>query len=280
MAHAPSPTLTLNNGLQMPQLGLGTYTLNGRAGTDAVIAAADIGYRLFDTAFRYGNEAAVGAGVNAAERASRRAVRHDQVRRRVPRRRAGTWRPRRFTAAHGPRLRRLAADPLAAAEARPLRRHLEDVRAVARCWQDQVDRRVELQARAPRPTAQRHRHRAGCQPDRARPHTRRESKLARTTKRTASSRKPGAHSAALARPHFRNPTIVEIARAHDRTPAQIALRWCIEIGVSTVPKSGNIERMAENIEIFDFALTADDMARIATLDQGESAAQNSDRIGH
>ena len=66
VAHAPSPTLTLNNGLQMPQLGLGTYSLNGRAGTESVIAAIDIGYRLFDTAFRYGNEAAVGAGVNAA----------------------------------------------------------------------------------------------------------------------------------------------------------------------------------------------------------------------
>jgi 2,5-diketo-D-gluconate reductase A len=78
----------------------------------------------------------------------------------------------------------------------------------------------------------------------------------------------------------RNPTIVEIARAHDRTPAQIALRWCIEIGVSTVPKTGNVERMAENIDIFDFALTADDMARIAALDQGESATQDSDRIGH
>src|SRR4029077_3044237 len=66
VAQPPSPVLTLKNGVQMPQLGLGTYTLNGRAGTDAVIAAADIGYRLFDTAFRYGNEAAVGAGVNAA----------------------------------------------------------------------------------------------------------------------------------------------------------------------------------------------------------------------
>ena len=79
---------------------------------------------------------------------------------------------------------------------------------------------------------------------------------------------------------LRNPTIVDIARAHDRTPAQIALRWCIEIGVSTVPKSGSVERMAENINIFDFTLTADDMARIARLDRGESAAQDSDRIGH
>jgi 2,5-diketo-D-gluconate reductase A len=81
-------------------------------------------------------------------------------------------------------------------------------------------------------------------------------------------------------PVVRNATLIEIARAHGRTPAQVALRWCIEIGVSTVPKSASVERMAENIGIFDFALTADDMERIAALDQGESAATDSDRIGH
>ena len=81
-------------------------------------------------------------------------------------------------------------------------------------------------------------------------------------------------------PVVRHPTVVEIARAHDRTPAQIALRWFIEIGVSTVPKTGTVERMAENIDIFNFTLTADDMTRIAELDKGEGAAQDSDRIGH
>ena len=161
--------LTLNSGRQMPQLGLGTYGLSGRAGTDAVIAAADIGYRLFDTAVRYGNEAAVGAGVKAS------GVHREELfvttkfdgefqgGRRAERGLDESLRPA------GPRLRRLDPDPLASAAARPLRRHVEDVRAVARRWQDTVDRCFELQAHTPRPAAQGHRHRSGREPNRARP---------------------------------------------------------------------------------------------------------------
>ncbi|MNW63252.1 2,5-diketo-D-gluconic acid reductase B [compost metagenome] len=54
------------------------------------------------------------------------------------------------------------------------------------------------------------------------------------------------------------------------------LRWHVQQGIVTIPKSASPERQRSNAEIFDFALTEDDMARIAGLDRGEDAARDSD----
>ena len=58
--------ITLNNGLSMPLLGFGTFQMNGDTCRDAVCAAIQTGYRLIDTAEAYGNEAAVGQGIQAS----------------------------------------------------------------------------------------------------------------------------------------------------------------------------------------------------------------------
>lgn len=63
------------------------------------------------------------------------------------------------------------------------------------------------------------------------------------------------------------PAIVEIAEATGKTVSQIALRWEYQLGVSVVPKSGNPQRQAENIDIFDFELSEDQMSAITALDQ-------------
>jgi diketogulonate reductase-like aldo/keto reductase len=65
-----------------------------------------------------------------------------------------------------------------------------------------------------------------------------------------------------------HPVIVELAKKYGKTPAQVVLRWHIEHGLSTIPKSVRPERIAENIRIFDFALTADEVAAIDALDTG------------
>ncbi|CUR58011.1 2,5-diketo-D-gluconic acid reductase A [metagenome] len=64
-------------------------------------------------------------------------------------------------------------------------------------------------------------------------------------------------------------TIGEIASAVGRTPAQVTLRWHIQRGDIVFPKSMKAERMRENLEIFDFELTADQVAAISGLDRGE-----------
>lgn len=64
-----------------------------------------------------------------------------------------------------------------------------------------------------------------------------------------------------------NPLLAEIATKHGKTPTQIMLRWCIEVGAIPLPKSTHTERIAENIAIFDFALDAEDMTKLASLNQ-------------
>jgi diketogulonate reductase-like aldo/keto reductase len=69
---------------------------------------------------------------------------------------------------------------------------------------------------------------------------------------------------------FQNETLAAIGAKYGKTVAQVALRWLIQRGVIIIPKSTHIERMRENLDIFDFELSADDMAQIATLDTGKS----------
>ncbi len=56
------------------------------------------------------------------------------------------------------------------------------------------------------------------------------------------------------------------AQRHGRTPAQVLLRWCIERGIPAIPKSTHRERLAENAELFDFALSVEDIATLDALD--------------
>lgn len=69
---------------------------------------------------------------------------------------------------------------------------------------------------------------------------------------------------------FTNPTLSQIGGKYGKSVAQVALRWLLQRGVIVIPKSSRVERMAENIDIFDFSLSDEDMAAIAKLDTGRS----------
>jgi 2,5-diketo-D-gluconate reductase A len=69
---------------------------------------------------------------------------------------------------------------------------------------------------------------------------------------------------------FTNPLLSEIGGAHGKSVAQVVLRWLIQRGIVVIPKSVRANRMAENIDVFDFALTDDEMTRIAAMDTGAS----------
>jgi 2,5-diketo-D-gluconate reductase A len=66
-----------------------------------------------------------------------------------------------------------------------------------------------------------------------------------------------------------NPQIVEVAQRKDRTPAQVVLRWHVQLGCVVIPKSVNPDRIRENIDIFDFELDDADMAEISKVRTGE-----------
>ena len=73
-------------------------------------------------------------------------------------------------------------------------------------------------------------------------------------------------------------TIGEIARAHGKTPAQVMLRWGIQEGRSVIPKSVKPQRIAENFDVFDFELSADELARIDALDTGVRGGPEPERV--
>jgi diketogulonate reductase-like aldo/keto reductase len=76
-----------------------------------------------------------------------------------------------------------------------------------------------------------------------------------------------------------DPVIEEIASAHERTPAQVVLRWHIQLGNVVIPKSVTPSRIEENFRVFDFALSADEMGRLGELDRGERTGPDPDTFG-
>lgn len=70
---------------------------------------------------------------------------------------------------------------------------------------------------------------------------------------------------------FDDPVLAAIAKQYGKTPAQVILRWHLQRGVVIIPKSTHIERMRQNLDVFDFTLSEEDMAAIAALDKKQSA---------
>ena len=69
---------------------------------------------------------------------------------------------------------------------------------------------------------------------------------------------------------FTDPTLTDIGNAHGKSVAQVVLRWLIQRDVVTIPKSTRRERMEQNLDVFDFALTDGEMVRIGSMDTGAS----------
>ncbi|ADI16034.1 aldo/keto reductase [Truepera radiovictrix] len=67
----------------------------------------------------------------------------------------------------------------------------------------------------------------------------------------------------------KDPTLREIGEAHGKTPGQVALRWLVQQRVAAIPKAASAENRERNLDIFDFALSEEEMARVAALDRGE-----------
>jgi diketogulonate reductase-like aldo/keto reductase len=77
--------------------------------------------------------------------------------------------------------------------------------------------------------------------------------------------------------HLASDTVARIARRHGRTPAQVLLRWCIQRGIPVIPKSTHRERIAENAELFNFALSDRDLAELDALDRTGGAGRALER---
>jgi diketogulonate reductase-like aldo/keto reductase len=258
----PQAPLVHANGAAIPALGFGTWRLSGDACAQAVQWAIEAGYRNLDTAAMYGNEDAVGKGLAASglprdevfvtTKVWHSDLRPDDLRRSVEASLRNLRLPQvDLILIHWPNADIPLAGTLKAlgdTKRQGLTRHIGvsnfSPRLVAEAVRLSEEPLVVNQCEY-HPYLDQSRVRAACE----------RHGLAFTS------------YAPLGRGEvLDDPTIREIARAHGRTPGQIVLRWHVQQPATiAIPKSGNRKRIAENIAIFDFALSADEMNRISAL---------------
>jgi 2,5-diketo-D-gluconate reductase A len=273
-----APTLTLNNGVEMPALGLGVYQSSPEDTVTAVQTALEAGYRLIDTAAGYGNEREVGEGLRrsgvdrsevflttklwisdygydetlTAFDASLRRLGTDYVdlyllHWPMPNefeRTVGAWKAAEKLLADG-RARAIGMCNSSAQDLEALAARTDVVPAV---------NQVELHPYFTQQQLQAHDAEQGTI-------TQAWSPIGGVN--VYSSDDPAEQKNVLA-----DPAVTAIAEAHSKTPAQVVLRWHLQQGRSAIPKSVHANRIAENFDVFDFELSDAELASIDALDTG------------
>jgi 2,5-diketo-D-gluconate reductase A len=271
-----APTLRLNDGNSIPQIGLGTWPLNAAEVAPVVVTAIEAGYRHIDTAARYGNERGVGQGIrdsgirreelfvttklDGAHQGNDRAINglDDSLQRLgldyvdlllihwpLPQRNeyVSTWKTFEKLVAAG------KARSIGVSNFKPA--HLERLLAAA-AIRPAVNQ-IQLNPRVTRPDQRAYNSAQGIV--------------------TVSWGPLGPRTDLL-----KHPTLTALAATYGKTPGQVVLRWHIELGLVAIPKSANPARIAQNIDIFDFALTSDEIAALSALDTDPGV--DSDTSGH
>lgn len=256
----------LNNGVMMPAIGFGVYQIAPSDTERCVLDALEAGYRMIDTAAAYGNEREVGAAIRAsglkreevfitsklwvqdyeyddALRAFGRSAKllgFDTVDLYLLHKPYGNyyaaWRALERIYKEG-RIRAIGVTSFSNERLQDLFLHNEVKPAL-----NQLETHPFFQQRA----AEKFLHEEGIVHEAWAPFAEGQNNL------------------------FSNPVLADIAAAHGKTIAQVVLRWLNQRNVVVIPKSVSAERMRENIDIFDFTLTSDEMAAIAALDTGKS----------
>jgi 2,5-diketo-D-gluconate reductase A len=256
------PAVTLNNGLKMPMLGFGTNTLTGEVGERSVFDAISVGYRLIDTANIYGNEEAVGAGIkksgikreelfvtsklwvdDAGYESTKKAYQTsldklgleylDLYLIHRPRGDVkGSWKAMEELYEAG-KIKAIGVSNFEPAQMDELLSYAK-VKPVI----NQIETHVFFQ----------------------------EPVQYEYLKKTGIQMEAWSPFAAGRNTIFSNPTLAEIGKKHNKSIAQVCLRWHFQRGIVAIPRSSNKEHMIENLNIFDFKLDESDIKTISTLD--------------
>jgi 2,5-diketo-D-gluconate reductase B len=249
------------HGARIPLLGLGTWELKGRACARIVEQALRLGYRHVDTAQMYDNERDVGEGVRAS------GLKRDDVfitTKIWP----SHFTPRDFARAAKERLVQLRmseVDLLLLHWPNPRVPLAETIGALCQAKKDGIARHIgvsnftvalieEAAAHATEPLV--------CNQIEVHPF------LDQSTVITAARRHGMAIVAysPIARGRVKSdPVLARVGRAHGKTPAQVCLRWLVQQDIAVIPRTSRIERLSENLAIFDFDLSPADMAEIGKL---------------
>ena len=276
MANAlPSPAIQLHNGVLIPQFGYGTYKVRAEDAYRAVRHALEVGYRHIDTAEMYGNEAQVGAAIADSGLA------RDEV----------------FITS---KLNNPYHEPQAARDA--FAKTLDDLRIdqldlflihwpmaqttnYVETWQTMLEFEADGRSRAVGTSNfQEHHLRAiidatGVAPAlnqiELHPYLaqRQLVQLHAELGIVTASWSPLARGALLS-----DPVVLDLAQEAGRSAAQVVIRWHLQRGLVVIPKSTHRERMIQNADVFDFELSAQQMASIDSLDQNRRVGSHPDRV--
>jgi len=271
-----SPLITLSDGNEIQQLGLGVYKVDDATAAGLVEGAMDAGYRRVDTATLYFNEAGVGAGVRASgipreeifvtTKVWNDDQGYDETLRAFDTslgllgmdyvdlylihwpapsqdRYRDTWRALEALHRDG-RVRSIGVSNFTEA-------HLE--RLLDSATETPVVNQVEVQ-----------------------PWLQQDALIAFNA---ANGIQTEAWSPLGRGRVLDDPTIARIAAKHERSSAQIVLRWHVQRGLLVIPKSNSLERIRENSRVFDFELDAADLSEIAGLETGERTGSHPDAVG-
>ena len=258
------PTVTLNNGVQMPILGFGVFQIPADQTEQAVTDALAAGYRHLDTAASYGNEAAVGRAIAASgiPRAELFVTTKLWVQDtgEEPTRRA-------FDAS----LRRLGLDYLDLYLIhQPYGDYYGSWRAMRALTEQGLARAVGVSNFYPDRLVDLI-DRTGFTPAvnqiETHPYFQRQADHDLMVERGVQHESWGGFAEGRNN-LFTDPTLTEIGAAHGKSVAQVVLRWLTQRGIVAIPKSVQPARMAANLDIFDFTLTDEQLARIAAMDTG------------
>jgi diketogulonate reductase-like aldo/keto reductase len=254
------PRIALNDGANLPALGFGTWDLRGDAATLSVASALDAGYRLIDSAVNYENETEVGRAVAHRLDLADSLV----VTTKVPGRDHGYDETMRSFEGSGERLGRV--DLYLIHWPNPSRgRYIDAWRAMV-----EIQRQGRVRSIGVSNFTEQHLHEAadatGVMPAvnqiELHPHFPQAElcKVHTDLGVVTESWSPFGEGKSFGHPALSGP-----AEKYGKTPAQIVLRWHLELGAIPLPKSGNPDRQRENVDIFDFELTEAEVAAITAL---------------
>jgi 2,5-diketo-D-gluconate reductase A len=268
------PNIKLNNGVEMPQLGFGVFQVPDAETTAAVSAALHAGYRSIDTAALYGNEAGVGKALAAS------GLDRDElfITTKVWNSEQGYDKTlRAFDAS----MKKLGLEQLDLylihwpTPARDL--YVETWKAFEKLYADGRVRAVGVSNFQPA-HLERILDTGGTVPAvnqvELHPYLQQVEVRAFDAKHEIATEawSPLAKGGNL----LSEPAIVALAEKHGRTPAQVVLRWHLQLGNVVIPKSVTPSRIRENIDVFGFTLTNDEVASLSTLDKGERTGPDPD----
>lgn len=268
------PEITLNDGLTLPVIGLGTYKLKGSMGVNAITNAINIGYRLIDSAYNYENEGTVGEAVRRSS-----VPRQDLL---ITSKLPGRYQSYELA--------------ITAIQESLYRAHLDyyDLYLIhwpnpkqdkyVEAWQALIDakkwgfiRSIGVCNFLPE-HLERLEKETGVKPSinqiELHPFFNQEQQRKYHQEHhiiTESWSPLGRANAVL-----ENETIKEIANRHQKTVSQIILRWHYQLGAISIPKSASPERQLENLSIFDFSLDESEMQMINGLTRPDGRLQNQD----